>query len=173
MVLLTTLLLTGCSTEDESAFSSGGQYNVHDFIEVDTGSSDTKDTADTLPEGTPSITSMSAVLEPDYAGFELALLVSVKYTDSDENVDGGFFRCLFEVDGGNEAYCATEDAGGNALNNGEIPIDGYNAVEDNGTVELSFDASAYEDATSIRVTAVLIDADGNESTELQVAAKGK
>lgn len=171
MIPLASLLLAGCISTEGSSFSNQGTYNVNDYLtETDTGSAD-DDSEETVPEGTPVIETLSVSKQEDYAGYSLAIVVSAAYLDDDENVNGGSIRCSYEVDGGNSKSCALQDAEGNALSGGLVPIDGLNAYDSNGSVEIGFGADIYDSDQSFYVEVSLIDVDGNESETIGSNAK--
>jgi hypothetical protein len=151
------VLMTGCTaTSDNSGFSSGGNYNVNDYLsETDTGLSDSEEESE-LPEGTPVIESFSATFDDDYPGYDFVFALEVTYTDSDENVDGGYLRCAIEVDGGNTSSCISEMPEG-------LPIDGLNPFTDGGVVYLYLDPGTYDEDQAFYFEVALVDTDGNES----------
>lgn len=172
MIPLAALLLTGCNSSDDGGFSNQGTYNVNDYLsETDTGSADDEDTEETVPEGTPVIDTLTVSMEEDYAGYNLAIVINADYTDDDDNVDGGYIRCTYEVDSGNSQYCATQDADGNDLSSGLIPIDGLNAYDSGGSVEIGFGADSYDDDQTFYIEVSVVDTDGNESDTIGATAK--
>ena len=159
------VLLSGCTVMSEnSGFSSGGSYNVNDYLsETDTGLSDSEEEED-VPEGTPVIDSFNATFDNDYPGYDFVLALQVTYTDSDDNVDGGYLRCTIEVDGGNSNTCISEKADG-------LPIDGLNPYIDNGVVYAFLDPGTYGEDQAFYFEVSLIDTDGNESEPAGAAIK--
>ncbi|MDG1479904.1 MAG: hypothetical protein P8R54_09945 [Myxococcota bacterium] len=171
MIPLASLLLAGCTAIEGSSFSNQGTYNVNDYLsETDTGSAD-DDSEEAVPEGTPVIEVLSVSKEEDYAGYSLAIVINATYLDDDDNVDGGYIRCTYDVDGGNSNSCAAQDAEGNTLSGGLIPIDGLNAYASNGSVEIGFGADIYDSDQSFYVEVSVIDVDGNESETIGSNAK--
>jgi hypothetical protein len=163
MLPLTSLLLAGCTDIEGDGFSNQGTYNVNDYLsETDTGSAD-DDSEETVPEGTPVIETLSVSKEEDYAGYSLAIVINAAYLDDDDNVDGGYIRCTYDVDGGNSKSCATQDSEGNTLSGGLVPIDGLNAYASGSSVEIGFGADIYDSDQSFYVEVSVVDTDGNES----------
>ena len=158
-------LMTGCTvTSENSGFSSGGNYNVNDYLsETDTGLSDSEE-EDEVPEGTPVIESFSATFDNNYPGYDFVLALKVSYTDSDDNVDGGYLRCIIEVDGGSSSNCISEKADG-------LPIDGLNPFVDGDAVYAYLDPGTYDEDQSFYFEVSLIDTDGNESETAGAAIK--
>jgi hypothetical protein len=163
------LLITGCNGTDEGGFSSGGSYSVNDFLEEsDTGSSDDSD--DTVPEGTPVIDAFSASIDDDYPGYDFVLALEVTYSDDDDNVDGGYLWCQIEVDGGNSQDCAEQDAEGEDIVDGQLPI-GLNPFDDSGVIYAYLDPGTYDEDQSFYFEVALIDTDGNTSEIAGVAVQ--
>ncbi|MFT5682014.1 MAG: hypothetical protein ACI8RZ_002932 [Myxococcota bacterium] len=170
MIPLAGLLLTGCNGTDNGGFSNGGTYNVNDYLsETDTGTAD-DDTEDTVPEGTPDIGSFVATIDNDYPGYDFVFALEVAYTDDDDNVDGGYLWCQFEVDGGNAQDCSEQDADGNDIVDGKLPIS-LNPYDDNSTIYAYLDPGIYDEDQSFYFEVALVDTDGNTSTTMGVAVQ--
>lgn len=165
MLPLVGMTLTGCTVvSDNSGFSSGGNYNVNDYLsETDTGLSGSEEETE-LPEGTPVIDSFIASFDDDYPGYDFVLALEITYTDSDDNVDGGYLRCIIEVDGGNSNNCISEQADG-------LLIDGLNPFVDGNAVYAFLDPGTYDEDQSFYFEVALIDTDGNESETAGAAIK--
>jgi len=153
-------LLIGCNGSNGSGFSNEGTYNVNDFLsESDTGSFDTEDTGDTVPEGTPVIDNFTATIDDDYPGYDFVFALAATYSDDDDNVDGGYLRCVIEVDSGNSQYCINDDT----YEEGKLPIDGLNPFDESGTIYVYLDPGTYDEDQTFYFEVSLIDTDGNES----------
>jgi hypothetical protein len=168
LVLLTMLIgLSACAADSGGNFSATGDYNVDNELNDDLSGNvdDTDDTDDTEPsEDAPTIESAEAILESSGTS---AVLLSMVYSDPQDDLDDGIIICKFTVDGGGSRDCLGSD--GN-----QIPIDGtYARIDENedGDAVVESRLSLTVDGDEYTFSIALVDADGNRSATVEVVAE--
>lgn len=161
--------LGACQAETNGGFSATGQYNVNDELGEDLAGDvdddDTNDTTDTEDNpAAPTIDALTAELETSGDG---AVLISVMYSDDQDDIEGGVVVCQFEVDEGNTRDCLGGDGS-------RIPIDDKYArvtedTDGNPIVETRLSLDIDGDEYYFEIT--LEDAAGNQSATVGVYAE--
>lgn len=158
--------ICACAADNSSGFSATGSYNVDDELgedltgEVSDDTEDTEDTSDTeVSEDAPTIEEASAEIETTGTA---AVLLSLGYTDPQEDVEDGVIVCKLSIDGASLTNCLGSD--GN-----QIPIDGTYARIDDGTVESRLALTL--DGDEFYFELALVDSAGNQSETIGIYAE--
>ncbi len=165
--ILPVLLMLGCKSDENGGFSYNGANEINDWLgDTQTGGSGGSGDDTGWEDGVPYISQFAVYIDNDYPGYDFVFAFQVAFTDTDDNVDGGYLKCSIEVDGGDTEPCTEDDS----IEDGKLPIDGLNPFIEDGVVYLYLDPGIYNEDQEFYFEVSLFDTDDNESNTSGVAA---
>ncbi len=142
--------LSACSSDDGSSFGSGGN-GFDGFTDSDDTGSSGDDTGGSVEENpdAPVITEMRAGFE-DYPNIGMVLEVGIKYTDANDDVDGGQLILGIQEGDSQESDEVITDIGGE-----------HAYIDSSGEIILA--SADFDTGLDYTITAIIQDVAGNAS----------
>lgn len=149
-------LASGCAPEEDATFGVGGNpYDVEDDSD-DTGEGG-DDTGEVENPDAPVITAFTAEIA-DYGQTGLVLLLTISFSDANDDVDGGKVNVSVLVEGQEDPIESSLDIGGE-----------FAWIDNEGDITIAFDdidtTATYEVTVSVQDAAGNVSAEATDSTD--------